>query len=438
MGTNDNSTTAPPTSSLLDLIHEAGFTGSAATTMYAIVMAESGGHADSHNTNADTGDNSYGLAQINMLGSMGPERLAQYHLSSNNDLFDPLTNLQVAYALSNGGTDFSPWTTYTRGTYRQYLTNQTANVTTGGSGSSGGMNAANAAGAGTPSDSTLATSEGDWSGLLQTVPQLKALLQKAISTGESVADFQRDVQQSDWWRTHNDEAKTLIGLQTTDPAEYTSQINGAKSNVSELAKQLGVTLTTAQLSSLATQSLIEGWDSGQLTSKVAGDINAATPLAGTYADNYNQLQTLYADYGLPISDATLRQRAAGVTGNASTLDTYKQQAINSAKGLYPSLGSQLDSGLTVKDIADPYIQTEANLLEINPDTIGITDPMVKKALQGTVSTTGGKSTATSTPLYTFEQQVRSDPRWALTNNAKDTVSSALLNIGQTFGFGPQG
>jgi len=76
---------------------QAGFKGQSLDTIVAIVQAESGGNPRAYNGNANTGDKSYGLAQINMLGAMGPERRARYGLSSNEDLFDPLTNLRVAY-----------------------------------------------------------------------------------------------------------------------------------------------------------------------------------------------------------------------------------------------------------------------------------------------------------------------------------------------------
>lgn len=101
----------------------------------AIAMAESGGNPNSHNGNAGTGDNSYGLWQINMLGSMGPSRRAQYNLPNNEALFDPVTNARVAVAMSNNGQNWGPWTTFTRGAYLRYLQNGVAPDTTGLNGS---------------------------------------------------------------------------------------------------------------------------------------------------------------------------------------------------------------------------------------------------------------------------------------------------------------
>jgi hypothetical protein len=47
-----------------------------------------------------------------MTGEMGKERRAKYGLNRNQDLFDPLTNAKIAYHMSNGGRNWSHWTTY--------------------------------------------------------------------------------------------------------------------------------------------------------------------------------------------------------------------------------------------------------------------------------------------------------------------------------------
>jgi len=114
-------TSTAPSGSLKDTLSKAGFSGSSLNMAYAIMMAESKGNARAHNGNAATGDNSYGLFQINMLGKMGPERLKQYHLSSNEDLFNPATNSRVAYEMSGGGKNWSDWSTYKNGDYKKYL-----------------------------------------------------------------------------------------------------------------------------------------------------------------------------------------------------------------------------------------------------------------------------------------------------------------------------
>jgi len=97
----------------------AGFSGSNLAKAVAIALAESSGNPNAHN--AVPPDNSYGLWQINMLGSMGPARRKQFGLSSNNQLFDPVTNAKAAYAIAGGGKNFRPWSTYTSGAYLRYM-----------------------------------------------------------------------------------------------------------------------------------------------------------------------------------------------------------------------------------------------------------------------------------------------------------------------------
>ena len=90
----------------------------------AIAMAESSGNPRAHN--AVPPDDSYGLWQINMYGDLGPTRRQQYGLSGNDALYDPKTNARVMFAISGGGTNWRPWSTYNGVRYAIYLPAATA------------------------------------------------------------------------------------------------------------------------------------------------------------------------------------------------------------------------------------------------------------------------------------------------------------------------
>jgi tape measure domain-containing protein len=98
----------------------AGFNDRDASIMAAIAMAESGGRSNAHNNNAATGDNSYGLWQVNMLGRMGPQRRQAFGIGSNEALFDPAVNASAARKVfeSQG---FGAWSVFKSGAYRQFL-----------------------------------------------------------------------------------------------------------------------------------------------------------------------------------------------------------------------------------------------------------------------------------------------------------------------------
>jgi len=91
-----------------------------AKLMAAVGMAESGGNPVAHNPNRATGDNSYGIWQINMIDNLGPARRKENNLQSNEQLFDPTTNAMAMKRVLQGSGP-SAWTTYTSGAYKQFL-----------------------------------------------------------------------------------------------------------------------------------------------------------------------------------------------------------------------------------------------------------------------------------------------------------------------------
>jgi Lysozyme like domain len=109
-----------------------GLTGDALVMAVAIAGAETGGTWSPTAHNPIPPDNSYGLWQINMLGNLGPARRAQFHLTSNDELYDPDTNARAMYAISHGGTNWGAWSTYLSGAYNGHLTTARAAVQAAG------------------------------------------------------------------------------------------------------------------------------------------------------------------------------------------------------------------------------------------------------------------------------------------------------------------
>ena len=94
---------------LARLLHAVGFEGKALRTAWAVVKKESNGRPLAFNGNRRTGDSSYGIFQINMIGGLGVTRRDKFDLNSNVELFDPVVNAQVAYHMSGGGDDWTAW-----------------------------------------------------------------------------------------------------------------------------------------------------------------------------------------------------------------------------------------------------------------------------------------------------------------------------------------
>lgn len=94
-------------SELRSILNKVGFTGKNLEMAMAIAFYESTLRPYALNKSS----NCYGLFQINMTGSMGKARREKYGLARNEDLYNPVINASVAFKMSNGGKDWSAWTT---------------------------------------------------------------------------------------------------------------------------------------------------------------------------------------------------------------------------------------------------------------------------------------------------------------------------------------
>jgi len=106
---------------LKELLATVGFEGKALKTAWAIAKRESHGRPLAYNGNRNTGDSSYGIFQINMLGNLGVIRKEKFNLRSNVLLFDPVINAEITYYMTKGGTDWSAWKGLTQKAKEFYL-----------------------------------------------------------------------------------------------------------------------------------------------------------------------------------------------------------------------------------------------------------------------------------------------------------------------------
>lgn len=116
---------------------QAGFTGEALVNMVAISRGESGWDAGAQGDTSITDGTwgpSIGLSQIRSLN----DQSGTGGWRDATRLSDPLFNARAAYAISNGGTNFGPWTVWNEGIYKKYLGEAQAAVAALGSGAVGG------------------------------------------------------------------------------------------------------------------------------------------------------------------------------------------------------------------------------------------------------------------------------------------------------------
>lgn len=158
-----------------------------------------------------------------------------------------------------------------------------------------------------------------------------------------------------------------------------------------------------------------------------GALNIPEGPAGKY---FVALKNLAARNGLQLSDSAATDYATGIVSGKLSEDTVFNTLRESAANAFPALGEKIKQGIDLKTLADPYIQSMSNILEI-PDTgIDLFDPKIRGALAYTMpdGSVGTKS------IYDFEKELRQDPRWQYTDNARQQAASIATTVLKDFGF----
>lgn len=427
-----------PANKLLDLLYQAGFRGQGLNIAYAVAMAESSGNARAHNPNAATGDNSYGLFQINMLGGMGPARRQAYGLSSNDDLFDPLTNAKVAYKMSRGGTKWTDWSTYNHNDYQKYMGgSQTASVTHN---SSGGGTVNDSGGGGTATAAPMSKGEtaesyGFNQALLDANPELKDKFDQAVKNTWSAQRFQAAIRDTKWWKTHSQQERDYLVKQYGDPATAKQEFSTAYTHIQQMAGQLGIQVndqTRKFLNAMAYNVAAKGWSDDQLRMEMGKHVYFD---GGNWNGQGGEEQQKLHDYaysmGVTMSGTWYANSSRDIIRGKATEQTFQSQIRKQAKAMFPNWGKQIDAGQSVADLANPYLTSMQQILELPGGSINLFDPTVKKALQYKDPTTG---TSTVKPLWQFENELRGDPRWKKTQNAQNSLMQVAHQVLSDFGL----
>jgi hypothetical protein len=279
--------------------------------------------------------------------------------------------------------------------------------------------------------------------LLKQIPELRQLVNQAQKAGWSATEFENQVQNSHWWRNHSESARNSIIQRINDPSTWAQNVQKTINSIRQLSHQLGMPLSRDEAHGIAIHALMTGNFSNQqfLTGAISnhedyGHLKNLNGLQGGMAATALQLKQMASDYGMNWTPAQIAERAQNVIDGTTTIDTYQNDLIGWAKSAFPGLAKQIDGGQTVRQLADPYVQSMSALLEIDPGTLSVYTPKIRQAMQGYQDPHTKERAPLS--LSDFETQVRQDPRWQYTQNAKDTMSTALLKIGADFGFGPTG
>lgn len=160
---------------------------------------------------------------------------------------------------------------------------------------------------------------------------------------------------------------------------------------------------------------------------VSGQLGIPEGPAGQY---YTAIKNVAYDNGILLSDSAALTYANNIAAGKVDENTVYSTLRESAANAFPAYADKIKAGIDLKTLADPYIQSMSNILEIPSSAIDLYDPKIRSAMSYTLP--DGKVGAKS--IYDFEKELRQDDRWQYTNQARKEVADATLTVLRNFGF----
>ena len=253
--------------------------------------------------------------------------------------------------------------------------------------------------------------------------ELRNLLDKATKQNWSPSRFTAEFQNTRWFRKHSESYRKYIALKKSDPATFRERVRQVRAQLRSLSNDMGaVGMSGKTLTNLAHEALKFGWNQDQIESALRPEVHRNNKgryegQAGTW---HQQFQQILSAYNVNVSQKHMGSWVRGALRGTMNADYVTQYAIQHAMSKYPGVADRLRAGETLDQIADPYRQSYANVLEVNPEAVSLDDPLIQRALQA--RSKKGKPTTMS--IWQFENRLRHTDRWLKTDNAQDQMLSA--------------
>lgn len=264
--------------------------------------------------------------------------------------------------------------------------------------------------------------------------EIGPILMRAAKEGWDSARLQGALSKTNWYKKTSETARTWDARLKLDPATARQQLKLQEQQIMMLAKQMGVRMTPKRLTELATQVLRGGWDMSQVRYAIGAEFEykPGKRLAGQGATIVDQIRQIASDYVVNLSNNFIDRWGEQILSGTETIEGFKAEMVRIAKGKFPSMGKALDSGQTVRQYADPYVQHAAQLLGINDDDIDLSQAKWQKSIFSLDPKTKERRSLT---IDEWDKELKSNATYgyANTDGARETVAGFAMTLGKLFG-----
>lgn len=263
------------------------------------------------------------------------------------------------------------------------------------------------------------------------ITELASLFGAAVKGKWDMARFSGALEKSKWWRTHTETQRAFIAREKTDPSTVKAELAARTRQVISEAAGLGVRLDAARAQKIARDSLYNGWADEQVRGAIAAEFSYQSGKAHGGPGPVAEIKQLAAEYAVNLSDSAVQQYARQLIAGTVSGDTLRAMMIEKSKSSFPALAAVLDSGTTVRQYADDYLQMAEKRLGVSAETINLSDPKWK----GLLVQRDEKGNPYALTIDEAERKIMQDAQYGYDRSpdARQNAFALVSSLRETFG-----
>jgi murein DD-endopeptidase MepM/ murein hydrolase activator NlpD len=265
------------------------------------------------------------------------------------------------------------------------------------------------------------------------------------------------IQGTSWYKNQTDTQRKYAFFKQTNPGQFAADLQTNASEIVKMWAESGLTITAADAIKYAEQMMQQSviqdgkvikYDKAYLQKLMASSIKFDT--TNTFESNGKVIydldgkletmaQALYDrayDYGYPSTvsndgfkkwfESSIRGLVAGTLNPEDIDDELEKRAMS----LFPGLKDQMLRGQSLREAADPWINTIATTLEVDPKSLDLNNDIVQQAL----NYTDDKGNVSPMNLYGAKKLARRSKDFDFTQTAKEEKTNIAGIILRDHGY----
>lgn len=262
-------------------------------------------------------------------------------------------------------------------------------------------------------------------------PELGPILAQAAKEGWDEARLQGKLKETKWYRTTPASARQWQRDIYENPADVARRRAEQEAIVRDQANRLGVKITVKRLADIVEHSLMFGWGQELITDALVDEshFRGGRQPIGEINTTMRDIIDMRHRYLLADNPKQAYRFAVQIARGELTIEDVEADFARRAALANPHLADDLKSGTSMADLFDAHRAAIADTLELDPDSVDLTDPRWRDV----VAFTDENGKTRSMTVGEASRLARNQPGFRRTDQARADSWELARTITETFG-----